>query len=115
MTMFERTREIGTMLAMGTSRAWIVALFMTEATLTGILGAAAGVIGGSLMGLLLNACGLHLPPPPGTTVEMHFRILFVPSLMIGASLLVIVSLALASIVPAIRASRLQIAEALSHV
>jgi ABC-type lipoprotein release transport system permease subunit len=35
--------------------------------------------------------------------------------MIGSSLLVIVSLALASIFPAIRASRLQIAEALSHV
>jgi putative ABC transport system permease protein len=32
MAMFERTREIGTMLAMGTPRAWIVALFMLEAT-----------------------------------------------------------------------------------
>lgn len=115
MTMFERTREIGTMLAMGTARSWIVALFMLEATLTGIMGAVAGVIGGNLLGVLLNASGLHLPPPPGTTVEMHFRVLHVPSLMIGSSLLVIVSLALASIVPAIRASRLQIAEALAHV
>jgi putative ABC transport system permease protein len=34
MTMFERTREIGAMLAMGTPRSWIVALFMTEATLS---------------------------------------------------------------------------------
>ncbi len=32
MAMFERTREIGTMLAMGTPRRWIVALFMLEAT-----------------------------------------------------------------------------------
>jgi len=46
---------------------------------------------------------------------MHFMVQHVPSLMIGSSLLVIISLALASIVPAIRASRLQIAEALSHV
>jgi len=115
MTMFERTREIGTMLAMGTPRSWIVALFMVEATITGILAAIAGVIGGSLLGVMLNASGLHLPPPPGATVEMHFRVLHVPSLMIGSSLLVIVSLALASIVPAIRASRLQIAEALAHV
>jgi ABC-type antimicrobial peptide transport system permease subunit len=46
---------------------------------------------------------------------MSFRVLHVPSLMIGSSLLVIVSLALASILPAIRASRLQIAEALAHV
>jgi putative ABC transport system permease protein len=115
MIMFERTREIGTMLAMGTPRKWIVALFMLEATLTGILGAVAGVAGGNVLGMLLNSLGLHLPPPPGTTVDMHFRVLHVPSLMIGSSLLVVVSLALASILPAIRASRLQIAEALAHV
>jgi putative ABC transport system permease protein len=115
MTMFERTREIGTMLAMGTPRGWIVALFLLEATLLGVMGAAVGVIGGNLLGALLNASGLHLPPPPGTTVPMHFRVLFVPSLMIGSSLLVILSLALASILPALRAAKLQIAEALAHV
>jgi hypothetical protein len=35
MSMMERTREIGTMLAMGTPRFWVVALFMLEATLLG--------------------------------------------------------------------------------
>jgi putative ABC transport system permease protein len=115
MTMFERTREIGTMLAMGTPRAWIVALFMLEATLIGILGALVGVLGGNLLGFILNHSGLHLPPPPGNTYPLAFKVLHVPSLMIGSSLLVIVSLALASILPAIRASRLRIAEALSHV
>ena len=115
MAMFERTREIGTMLAMGTPRRWIVALFMVEATLTGILGAAVGVAGGNLLGAALNAAGLHLPAPPGTSFDMLLNVLHVPSLMVGASLMVIVSLALASILPAIRASRLQIAEALAHV
>jgi putative ABC transport system permease protein len=115
MAMMERTREIGTMLAMGTPRPWIVALFMLEATVTGILGAAVGVIAGNLLGIALNASGLHLPPPPGLSTEMSFRVLHVPALMIGSSIMVIVSLALASILPAIRASRLQIAEALAHV
>ena len=115
MAMFERTREIGTMLAMGTPRRWIVALFMVEATVTGILGAAVGVAGGNLLGMALNAAGLHLPAPPGTSFDMLFNVLHVPSLMIGSSLMVIVSLALASILPAVRASRLQIAEALAHV
>jgi ABC-type lipoprotein release transport system permease subunit len=36
-------------------------------------------------------------------------------LTIGSSLIVVLSLALASILPAIRASRLEIAEALAHV
>jgi putative ABC transport system permease protein len=115
MAMLERTREIGTMLAMGTPRIWIVALFMLEATLLGAMGAIVGVIGGNLIGALLNASGLHMPPPPGYTVAIPFQVLYVPSHMIGSSLLVIVSLALASILPAVRASRLQIAEALAHV
>ena len=115
MTMFERTREIGTMLAMGTPRSWIMALFVLEATLLGVLGAIVGVAGGNLLGVLINHAGIHLPPPPGTNVPMAFRVLHVPSLMIGSSILVIVSLALAAILPAIRASRLQIAEALAHV
>jgi ABC-type lipoprotein release transport system permease subunit len=46
---------------------------------------------------------------------MPFKVRFVPVEMIGSSLLVIFSLAIASIVPAVRASRLKIAEALSHV
>ena len=67
MTMFERTREIGTMLAMGTPRGWIIALFMLEATLIGVLGALTGVVAGNLLGCLLNQSGIHLPPPPGNT------------------------------------------------
>lgn len=115
MSMFERTREIGTMLAMGTPRSWIVALFTVEATLLGVAGSVVGVVVGNLIGALLNASGLTMPPPPGFTESVPFRVLHVPSLMIGSSLLVIFSLALASIIPAIRASRLQIAEALAHV
>jgi putative ABC transport system permease protein len=115
MAMFERTREIGTMLAMGTPRAWIIGLFMAEATVLGVLGAALGVTVGNLLGMALNASGLHLPPPPGYTTPIAFRVLHIPGIMIGSSVLVVVSLAMASILPAIRASRLQIAEALAHV
>jgi putative ABC transport system permease protein len=115
MAMMERTREIGTMLAMGTPRLWVVALFMLEATLLGVMGAVVGVAVGNLFSVVLNASGLHMPPPPGYTEPMLFKVLYIPGLMIGSSILVIVSLAVASIVPAIRASRLQIAEALAHV
>jgi putative ABC transport system permease protein len=99
MSMFERTREIGTMLAMGTPRAWIVALFMVEATLLGLMGAAVGLVAGNLLGALLNSSGLHMPPPPGYSVPMSFKVLHVPLEMIGSSFLVIISLALASILP----------------
>jgi putative ABC transport system permease protein len=113
--MFERTREIGTMLAMGTPRLWLVGLFMLEAVLTGVVGAVAGVAVGNGLGALLNRAHVVLPPPPGNTVGMQLRVLHEPGLMIGAGVLVIVTLALASVMPAIRASRLRIVEALAHV
>ncbi|MGB8259143.1 MAG: FtsX-like permease family protein [Terracidiphilus sp.] len=115
MAMMERTREIGTMLAMGTPRSWVMSLFVTEALLLGAMGAVVGLIAGNALGALLNASGLHMAPPPGDTFPLPFRVLHEPGLMIGSSLLVIVSLALASILPALRASRLRIAEALAHV
>ena len=115
MSMFERTREIGTMLAMGTPRSWLVGLFLLEAVLTGVLAAVAGVATGSILGLLVNRAGILLPPPPGNTAGMPLRVLHEPSLMVAAGLLVIVTLALASLMPALRASRLRIVEALAHV
>jgi putative ABC transport system permease protein len=73
------------------------------------------VLGGNLLGTLVNLSGLHMPPPPGLTVPISFHVLHIPALMVGSSFIVVFSLALASIVPAIRASRLPIAEALAHV
>ncbi len=115
MAMFERTREIGTMLAMGTPRAWIMVLFVFEGVLTGVLGAVAGVALGNGMAALLNKARIVLPPPPGNTVGILLQIRYVPELMAGAALLVVLTLALAAVVPAFRASRLKIVESLAHV
>jgi putative ABC transport system permease protein len=115
MAMFERTREIGTMLAMGTPRSWLVGLFVTEAAITGVLAAFCGTAAGVSIGALLNRSGIVLPPPPGATGGMSLRVIHEPSLMIGAAMLVMITLALASLMPAVRASRLRIVEALSHV
>jgi putative ABC transport system permease protein len=114
MSMFERTREIGAMLAMGTRRSWILALFITEGLLTGLLGALTGVVAARIIGELLNRSGLELPPPPATDAPLPFRVIFSPELILGASILVILTLAIASLAPAIRASRLKIVEALAH-
>jgi putative ABC transport system permease protein len=115
MAMFERTREIGTMLAMGTPRSWVLALFVFEGVLTGVLGAASGVLLGNGAGWVLNRAGLQMPPPPGNTEGFEFRVLHEPALMIGASVLVVLTMTAASILPAVRASRVRIVEALAHV
>jgi putative ABC transport system permease protein len=115
MAMFERTREIGTMLAMGTPRSWVLGLFVFEGVLTGVLGAVSGVLLGNGAGWLLNHSGLQMPPPPGNTEGFAFRVQHEPALMIVASLLVILTMTAASVLPAFRASRVRIVEALAHV
>ncbi|POQ99689.1 lipoprotein ABC transporter permease [Alkalispirochaeta sphaeroplastigenens] len=49
MTIHERTREIGTLSALGMSEGTLVRLFFTEASLLGTLGSLAGVLAGSLL------------------------------------------------------------------
>jgi putative ABC transport system permease protein len=103
------------MLAMGTPRAWILALFVLEGVVLGVLGAIGGVVSGNALGALLNRAEIQLPPPPGNTVGWTFQVQHVPELMIGASILVVVTLAVAALVPAVRASRMNIVESLAHV
>ncbi len=54
MAIYERTREIGTLKAIGASRSDIRWLFMLEAGMIGIIGGVLGVIGGWLLGIGLN-------------------------------------------------------------
>ncbi|NNJ10649.1 ABC transporter permease [Chloroflexales bacterium ZM16-3] len=54
MAIYERTREIGTLKAIGASRGDIRNMFMIEAGLIGALGGVVGIIGGWLLGILLN-------------------------------------------------------------
>jgi len=54
MAIYERTKEIGIMKAIGASPGDIRLLFVAESSLIGLLGGAAGVISGWLLGLGLN-------------------------------------------------------------
>jgi len=115
MAVAERTREIGTLRALGTRPAGILRMFLAE----GILLAAAGCLAGAVLALViraaLNASGIILPPPPGATHGMPINVQLYP-LAYGAGLLaMILTMGIASFFPARRASRISIVEALTHV
>jgi len=122
MSVTERTREIGTLKAIGAKGGQIMRLFMGEALMIGILGAIVGVLVGGVVGLVLPM----LSGSSSGTVGTAGRALagFLPGRLsvaltpynIGLSLLAgtLVGV-IAGILPAWRASKLDPVEALRHV
>jgi len=111
---FERTGEIGTLLALGCRRRRIVDLFLREGLLLGILGGVAGLVVGWALAKIISAIGIPMPPSPGMSVGFDAQILVTPLLAAGSVLLIIVTSVAASLYPAWRASRLVIVDALRH-
>src|SRR6202007_32780 len=57
----ERTREVGTLRAIGMQRLRVLAMFMIEAFTLGAWGSLAGVVIGLVLALLINAAQVHVP------------------------------------------------------
>jgi putative ABC transport system permease protein len=105
-----RTREIGTLRALGFRRGNIVAAFLQEAVL---LGAGAGVAG------LIAAAFMQLVEISTTNVqtfsEVVFRLILTPGIALEVLLFSMFMGVLGGTLPALRASRLEIVDALRSV
>jgi putative ABC transport system permease protein len=119
MAVFERTREIGLLAAMGLKQHEILSLFLLEGILIGLLGSlVGGVVGGLVVGGVGHV-GIKLSIAEmgemmallGDRLYPTLRI----DLLLGRALTVAVIAALASLYPAWQASRREPAEALHYV
>ncbi|HEX2121102.1 MAG TPA: FtsX-like permease family protein, partial [Thermoanaerobaculia bacterium] len=115
MSIFERTREIGTLMAIGTTRGRVWRMFFLEGLTTGVLGGVLGLTIGALLAFLINSSNVMLPPPPGYTVGYRLQILLQPAVLTTAFLISVITATLSSILPAFKASRLKIVDALGHI
>jgi len=115
MAVIERTKEIGTMMAIGTPPQEIIRLFLAEGLLLGVLGGAAGALLGIVATATIRFIGIPMPPPPGATMTWLAEPLIVPSVLVFAFVLSVVTAVVSSSYPAYNASRLEIAQALRHV
>ena len=115
MSIFERTREIGTLMAIGTTRGRVWRMFFLEGLMTGVLGGLLGLAIGALLATAINSGNVMLPPPPGYTVGYRLQILLQTPVMMTAFLISVITATLSSILPALKASRLKIVDALGHI
>jgi putative ABC transport system permease protein len=111
----ERVSEIGTMRAMGVTRGGIRKAFLLEGFLLGLIGGVLGVVLGILGDLAINALDVVYIPPGGafhTKLEvLVLRTPIVLAICFGGSM---VAALCSAILPARKASRMIIVDALRH-
>lgn len=114
MTVLEKTREIGTLMAMGTRRRSIMAIFVLNGFQVGILGTFLGILVG--LGLCWMVAVLQIPMPGGGSVYV-LDVLPVEIRWLDVTLISLLSISastLAGVYPAWKAAKLQPVEALSY-
>lgn len=112
MSVLERTTEIGTMLAIGSRPPVIMEMFIIEGLLIGIIGGLIGITCGIGIAELLSTIGIPMPPPPGMETGFTAQILVTFPLALDALKLSLITTLMASLLPAWRASRMNIVDAL---
>ena len=112
MNVTERTGEIGTAMALGARRRQILRRFVTEGVVIGALGGLAGVLLGWLLALAISHVGIPMPPPPGMARGYVAEIMVTWPIVADAVMLALLTTLVASVVPAWRASRMNIVAAL---
>jgi ABC-type lipoprotein release transport system permease subunit len=122
MSVLERTRELGVLLALGARPAMVVALVLTEAAVLGCVALAAGLAVGLGVHHYFATAGFNLRAALGADVEMsgivlpdHFYSYLSTGKIVWSSVAVFALVLAGGVYPAIRASRLEPVEAIRHV
>ncbi len=120
MAVFERTREMGVLAALGMKARGVMGLFLLEGSLIGLVGASAGCILGIGLMLWLGRTGIDISFASGmgeATALLGSRMypILIPADLLGRAITAAVIAALASLYPAWQASRKEPAQALHHI
>lgn len=113
----ERTREIGTLRAIGMSRRRVLRMFLLEALLLSVIGTAAGAVLGALLALGLDAAQIPIPVEAVRAILMSdtLHLVVEPGRLAVAVVAFTAVTALSSVWPALAASRLEPVTAMHHV
>jgi len=107
----ERTREIGTLRALGTTQGEVFRMFFVESAWLALLGSLVGVVGGVLFSVLFNAVGIEWKPP-GTVDPVTFTIVVTPLTVLPPFIVGLVATLISGLFPSLRTSRIRVVDAL---
>jgi len=111
----ERTREIGTLRAIGMQRWGVLRMFLFESFQMGVLGTFAGALGGSLVALAINRAKIGVPLSVQLFLMSDRLHLAIHAAALAKSAFTITLITtLAALYPAYRAARLPPVSAMSH-
>lgn len=114
MSVMERFNEIGTLRSMGLRRSMIRRYFVLEGSIIGVVGSSLGVVLAYISILLINAVGIMWSPPnTATQSQLTLSMDSVALVIFVWGFLIIVSI-ISSLLPAIKASKMAIVDALRH-
>ena len=115
MAVFERTGEIGALRAIGARRSTLIAMFLTEGVVVGLLGAGLGVAASWLIaGAVETAGGIEMPPPPGMSQGFQAYFNLTGEVLRNAFAVTAAATLVSAVYPAFAASRIRIVEALQQ-
>jgi putative ABC transport system permease protein len=107
----ERTREIGTIRALGTTQGQVLGQLLVESGWLALIGSLTGIVVGFIMGLGFNALGIEWQPPGTVDASvLSVQATFLTALPPFA--VSVIATLLSSIFPAIQGSRLRVVDAL---
>lgn len=112
MTVMERTREIGTLMALGYRRKHILLLFLGESAFIGMAGGIVGILAGSILLFILRTKGIQMNLP-GQAVPVLLRPEASASYRAFVFVMAVFAALISGLLPAWRASKMKPVEALS--
>jgi ABC-type lipoprotein release transport system permease subunit len=112
----ERTREIGTLRAIGMQRSKVLWLFLLEAALLGLAGTACGALFGVTLAVAVNAAHLAVPESMQFfLMQQQLTMTVLGRTVVSRSLFILAVTTGAAVAPALHAARLKPITAMHHI
>lgn len=113
-SIFERTGELGTLMALGNRSREVYRLLVLENALLGLMGGLLAIPLALLLAAAISAVGIPMPPPPNMDVGYTATLRPTGGHLLLAFAVAVAASTLAALLPARRVAKMPIAEALRH-